>query len=131
MKTDGPYKVGVRRIKITEKQLEAAVFYPVDQSTTGERDLWWQNPEKTIKGMQDVFAPMFGIPFFPDFLLRPNTIVKTHALVAVEICERFSNGKNPLRPIIFSHGLGAHLNFYTATYHALAAHGYLVIALNH
>lgn len=33
--------------------------------------------------------------------------------------------------MIFSHGLGAHSAFYTATYHTLAAHGYLVIAINH
>ena len=52
MDTEGPYKVGVRRIKITEKKLEAAVFYPVDKSTDGPRALWFEDAEKTIAGMQ-------------------------------------------------------------------------------
>ena len=33
--------------------------------------------------------------------------------------------------MIFSHGLRADKAFYTAVYHAMAAQGYLVIALNH
>ena len=74
---------------------------------------------------------MFGVPYFPDFILRPYTRVKTHAYVDGEIAERFAHGKNPIRPILFSHGLGAHLSFYTATYQRLAAHGYLVLAVNH
>ena len=51
MKTEGPYKVGIRRIKITDKKLEAAVFYPMNQTETGERALWWEDAQKTIKGM--------------------------------------------------------------------------------
>ena len=30
MDTKGPYKVGTRRIRITDKRLEATVFYPID-----------------------------------------------------------------------------------------------------
>ena len=52
MDTDGPYKVGVRRIKITQKMLEAAVFYPVDRTDDGEAALWFEDARKTIEGMQ-------------------------------------------------------------------------------
>ena len=48
-----------------------------------------------------------------------------------ELCRRFANGKEALRPIIFSHGLSGDKAFYTAVYHAMAAHGHLVIAVNH
>lgn len=74
---------------------------------------------------------MFGIPYFPQFLLRPYTLVKTHAIEDADLCDRFAHGKESLRPIVFNHGLGAHLSFYTTIYYALASHGFLVIALNH
>ena len=47
------------------------------------------------------------------------------------LCERFASGKEALRPVIYSHGLGLDKAFYTAIYHALAAHGHFVIAVNH
>ena len=81
METEGPYKVGIRRIKITDKRLEAAVFYPIDQTETGDRALWFNDAAKTIASMKAVFGPMFGVPYFPDFILRPYTLVKMHALV--------------------------------------------------
>ena len=100
---------------------------------TGETGstLWFKDAQKTIVGMKRVFGPMFGIPYFPDFILRPYTLVEIPVSEDGDICTRFAHGKNQIRPLIFSHGLGAHSSFYTATYHALAAHGYLVIAINH
>ncbi len=72
---------------------------------------------------------MFGINF-PEFLLRPYEHVPTHALIDATISEKFADGGTSLRPILFNHGLGAHLSYYTAIYYALASHGYLVIAVN-
>ena len=83
METDGTFKkVGIRRIKITDKGLEAAVFYPMDESENSqERALWFADAKRTISSMKRVFGPMFGVPYFPDFILRPYTRVKTHAIV--------------------------------------------------
>ena len=47
------------------------------------------------------------------------------------LCERFSSGKEALRPVIFSHGLSGDKAFYMGVYHAFAANGHLVIAVNH
>ena len=41
-----PYAVGKRTIKITDKGIEASVFYPVDKSDSLTNDAsWFENPE--------------------------------------------------------------------------------------
>ena len=81
--------------------------------------------------MVSVFSQMFELPVFPEFLVTPNLLVEIPALQNGDLCDHFSKATNPIRPIILSHGLGAHANFYTAGCHMLAAHGFLVVALNH
>ena len=76
-------------------------------------------------------AAMFGLPYFPAFIARSFVNLKIPAYVDAEISSRFKVGKEKLRPIIFSHGLSSDNNFYTAVCLALAAHGHLVIAVNH
>ena len=76
METEGPYKVGMRRFKITDKGLEATAFYPMDEEEKCcKYAQWFDNPERTIASMKNVFGPMFGVPYFPDFILRPYTHV--------------------------------------------------------
>ena len=36
-----------------------------------------------------------------------------------------------MRPIVFSHGLSGNKDVYKAVYLAMAAHGHLVVAINH
>ena len=48
-----------------------------------------------------------------------------------EIAERFRSGKEPVRPVIFSHGLASSSRLYTGLARDLASHGFLVISLNH
>jgi hypothetical protein len=90
MDTEGPYKVGMRRIHITDKQIEASIFYPIDKSTKSNCTLWFPNATKTIQGMKRVFGHMFGIPYFPDFILRPYTKVKIPVIENGDISIRFS-----------------------------------------
>ena len=40
-----PFAVGVRNFKITEKKLEASVFYPVDKEKARNNAGWFRNPE--------------------------------------------------------------------------------------
>ena len=81
--------------------------------------------------MKQVFAKTKGVNFIPDFILRTMTQIKVPAFVDGALSERFSSGKEAIRPIIFSHGLSACEAFYTALHHSMAAHGHLVIAVNH
>jgi len=40
-----PFAVGVRHIKITDKKLEASIFYPIDKEKARNDAYWFQNPE--------------------------------------------------------------------------------------
>ena len=79
MDTSGPYKVGVKQIRITERRLQASVYYPVDKDTKGVPALWWPDAQKTLAGMKSVFSQMFNLPVFPDFLVTPNLLVEIPA----------------------------------------------------
>ena len=75
---------------------------------------------------------MFGLPFTPPaFIVRSFANVTIPAYKDSQISSKFIEGATKLRPIIFSHGLSGDKNFYTSVCLALAAHGYLVIAINH
>jgi predicted dienelactone hydrolase len=84
-----------------------------------------------MDAMVKVFGPMFNIPWLPRFILRSYTSIKIPATRNGDIAAKFAGGKTKLRPIIFSHGLSGDKTFYTGVYHALAAQGYMVLAVNH
>jgi len=130
-----PYAVGTRDTKLTDKQLEATVFYPVDKASVADKPytaLWYSNADRTIESFSKSIASMVDLPMpIPNFLLRSYTNVKIPAYVNAELSSRFKTGKEAIRPIVFSHGLSADKNFYTAVCLALAAHGHLVISFNH
>ena len=127
------YSVGTRYIQITDKRLEAQVYYPMDRVAPQEEYTaqWFRDPERTINAMKNVFGPMFEIPYIPDFLLRTYTRIKVPMFKDRNLCERFASGKEALRPVIFSHGLSGDKANYMGVYHAMAANGHLVIAVNH
>ena len=81
--------------------------------------------------MKHVFGALKGVSYIPDFLLLSYTQITIPATTNGELCERFASGKEAIRPIIFSHGLSACANYYTAVHHSMAAHGHVVIAVNH
>lgn len=127
------FSVGVRHIVITDKHLEASVFYPMDKDfSDGNYDAtWFKDPERTITSMKNVFGPMFGIPYIPGFLLRAYTRIIVPMKLNGLLCKKLASGSQPISPVVFSHGLSGDKAMYTAIYHALAAHGHLVIAVNH
>mmetsp|Transcript_15706 Transcript_15706/g.19747 ORF Transcript_15706/g.19747 Transcript_15706/m.19747 type:complete len:85 (+) Transcript_15706:440-694(+) len=84
-----------------------------------------------MRSFQTSLAAMFALPYIPAFIVRSFINVIIPAYMDAELSERFSSGKEKLRPIIFSHGLSGNKNFYTAVCLALAAHGHVVIAVNH
>ena len=69
--------------------------------------------------------------WIPTFLLRPFMQMKIPATKNGQLCDRFANGTESIRPIIFSHGHSSEKCLNTALYLAMAASGYLVIAINH
>ena len=75
---------------------------------------------------------IFALPFdIPTCFARAFANVTIPAYKDAQMSSNFIDGKTNLRPIIFSHGLSGDKSFYTAVCLALAAHGYLVIAINH
>ena len=124
--------MGVRYCKIGEKNLETSVFYPIDK-VDGEQAStpWWPNQERAMRAFGSVFGQLFNIPWIPDFILLSFVSIKMPCLLDGELANRFSTGAEALRPIVFSHGLSGDKNFYMAVYHALAANGYFVMAINH
>jgi len=126
-----PFAVGIRHLKVTGKKLEASVFYPIDKETARNDGYWFRNPEKTMDAMVKVFGPMFNIPWLPRFILRSYTSIRFPITENADIVAKFASGQTKMRPIIFSHGLSGDKTFYTVLYHALAAQGYMVIAVNH
>ena len=132
---NSPYAVGLRTTKLTDKKLEASVFYPVDKASVADKPftaLWYSDTDRTMKSFSKSLAAMFGLPIpFPDFLLRSYTNVKIPAYADADISSRFTSRKEDMRPIVISHGHSADKNFYTGVCLALAAHGHLVIAVNH
>ena len=108
------------------------MFYPIDK-VDGEQAStpWWPNQERAMRAFGSVFGQLFNIPWIPDFILLSFVSIKMPCLLDGELANRFSTGAEALRPIVFSHGLSGDKNFYMAVYHALAANGYFVMAINH
>ena len=67
----------------------------------------------------------------PDFLLKNYTLLDMPAILNGDISLRFGNGREKIRPIVFSHGLTAHTTNYSMLMIDLASYGYLVVQPNH
>ena len=128
-----PYHVGMKKVKITDRQLEVSVFYPIDKlkGPVEYVAMWFDNPERTIAMMKHVWGAERGVHWIPGFILRTLTQIRIPVIANGRLSERFSSGEEAIRPIIFSHGLSACNTFYTAFHHSMAAHGHLVVAVNH
>lgn len=133
---NAPYHVGVKRTKITDKNLQVSIFYPMDRDSTGGNKFtarWFESdPDHLIKMFKHVYSAEFSIiKYFPNFTLRGMTNILLPATKDGRLSRRFSQEGELLRPIIFSHGVSACDSFYSAIHHSMAAHGHLVVALNH
>ena len=123
----------MKYVKTNKHKNELTVYYPVDNGTEyesrmkkGGNALWMKNPEKKIKAVQHSTGGKV-----PTFFCKPFVIPKMNALEDGSLAGRFSNGEEPIRPIIFSHGwTGANFQ-YSGFARDMASHGYLVILINH
>lgn len=88
-----PYAVGVRHLHLTDKKLEASVYYPIDKSSDHPYTaLWYENPTRTMKAMKEVFGPMFQLKWMPEFILRTFTRIVVPATTNATISSRFATG---------------------------------------
>ena len=152
---DAPFAVGLRYTRVTDKRLEATVYYPVEKDDVRGKDYtasWYpsyKSPELIVKTMRRMqlaqlvhavelkdkirFTTEDALPaslryapkMTPDAACRPDTQVKIPAFFEAPPAEK------ELRPVIFSHGLSASNTLYSGVCIALAARGYLVVAINH
>ena len=129
---DAPYQVGVTYLTMTAKKLDTSIFYPMDKQENPNYDAYWfRDPEEAFKTFKRECKSVLGLPMIPDCVLRPIVNTKIPAKIDGKLCERFDSGQEAMRPLIFAHGLSAEKAFYTSACHAMAANGYLVIAVNH
>lgn len=129
-----PYHVGIKKTKITAKNIQVSIFYPMDKGDAASNEytaMWFDDPDRTAQKLKHAFGVEYFLNLFPNSLLRTMTTFKLPATKDGRLSERFLSGRESLRPVIFSHGVSACNTFYTTVHHAMAAHGYLVIALNH
>ena len=70
-----PYHVGVKKVRVTDKQIQASVYYPIDKTNKKVEfnSVWLENPNRTVKMMKYVFGESRGVSWIPDFILRTMT----------------------------------------------------------
>ena len=152
---DAPYAVGVHYTRITDKRLEATIYYPVEKEEMHDKpynaeafppykstDFLLQAWGKSLMSQLVVIMELHNLidykepedlPWFlrffgtrvPNFMLKPDCQMKIPAYIGAK------PAREELRPIIFSHGLTACNSMYSGACIAFAAQGYLVIAVNH
>ena len=72
-----PFAVGVRETRLTEKKLEATIYYPVDKESVAGKPftvLWFTDPDRTIRSFKRVFSDMLKFTV-PEFFCRIFTNV--------------------------------------------------------
>lgn len=69
--------------------------------------------------------------YIPQFLFGPVRLLRIGCATNGKLSKDFTTGNKSLRPLVFSHGLGSHLNHYQALYKDYASHGYMVVAIDH
>ena len=74
-----PYAVGLRRIQITGKKLEASIVYPIDKTPDVYFDAkWLDRPETTMNYLNEVIGAKVSMSW-PRFLLRSFTNISIPA----------------------------------------------------
>jgi hypothetical protein len=133
LQTAGPFAVGVRHIKIGDKKLDASVYYPMDKQPSIGKEftatLFKDPPEKSLPIIKESARILGGISL-PDFIFKPYLSAKMPGFLNGKLSSIYAEGKEPISPLIFGHGLYGFNNFYQVLHYIMAAHGYLVIAVN-
>jgi predicted dienelactone hydrolase len=127
----GPFIVGTTKLYMNDKsrpevftqnpedirELMVKVWYPAEEK--GVRPERYVEPEVAAS-----FAENKG---FPAFVSSHTVQVKTHRYAGVPMAE----AKDQYPVLIFSHGLQAPVEFYSAFLEELASHGYIIFGVQH
>lgn len=93
----------------------------------GGNALWMRDPKKILGAMKR-WAEATGIHVSECFI-RPFLLARMNAVEDGELATKFK--KEPIRPVIFSHGWTGASYIYSGLARDLASHGYIVLLLNH
>lgn len=107
------------------RELLVYLFYPIDKDTRGQQAVYFPNLKKI-----EAFEERFGKDFFrqqygESYQLLSN--MRTHTLENAELSAK--SRRYPI--VVFSHGGGVPVLFYTAIIEDLVSHGYVVAAIEH
>lgn len=107
------------------RELLVYLFYPIDNNSHGHMAVYFPHLKEV-----EAFEERFGKGFFRQeygetYQLLPN--IRTHTIENAEL-----SGRDRRYPVvIFSHGGGVPVLFYTAIIEDLVSHGYVVAAVEH
>lgn len=107
------------------RELLVYLFYPIDKTTDGRRAVYFPHQKET-----EAFEEQFGKNFFQKSYGNSYpalSIMRTHTIENAKLAP--VNNKYPI--LIFSHGGGIRVLFYSAIIEDLVSHGYVVAAVEH
>jgi Platelet-activating factor acetylhydrolase, isoform II len=108
-----------------KRELLVYLFYPIDPQLRGVRADYFPRLKEV-----EVFEERFGKNFFRETYgdsYKTIATLKSHAIENAPVVA----GKRPFPVLIFSHGMGIPVLYYTAMIENLVSHGYVVAAVEH
>lgn len=131
--SEGPYDVGYAMARSLKYGNEVQVFYPAKLGESEELEVadWLPHGDKSITGILALTVSLCNLVKVPFVHLHSKGLshVKSMVYKGAAVSEDF-RGK-PIVPVVFSHGLQSATFLYTMCLRDLAAHGFLVLAVNH
>jgi hypothetical protein len=107
------------------RELLVYLFYPVDRNSRGRRALYFPHLKET-----EAFEERFGKNYFRQGYGESYGLLSTARTHTLEGAKSFARGAR-FPVVIFSHGGGVPVLFYTAIIEDLVSHGYAVAAVEH
>lgn len=108
-----------------KRELLVYLFYPIDPQTPGVRAEYFPRL-KEMEAYEERFGKNFTRESYGDSYKTISTI-KSHAITNAPVVA----GKGQFPVLIFSHGGGIPVLYYTAMIEDLVSHGYVVAAVEH
>ena len=112
------------------------VMYPADYkkelSDENSANATWieqNNKEYDMNALHTLYRRQLS--FIPRCIVNHASKAKIGALLDGDVSTSFAHGRKAIRPLIFSHGLGASDWIYTQLCKEYASHGYLVLMIQH
>jgi len=110
LKITGPFRVGVRYLRMPKTECDTIVFYPIDESEYHRKIQnsnadWLNEPKKIINAMCEVYGGENRKVPYGFFRILEK--VKLDCVLNGALAYVFASGEKKIRPIVFSHGLTA------------------------